>query len=202
MNQQNGIRELVNNETNFGHQNGEDCKSVTEMDRMEQQIDQSNESTPTTYTSQLAAFLVILNVTVGVGLLAMPAAIQTAGLITSMIVQVIFVSFIIVTCIMCSELTYKTTGKVNSYHKLVQAHCHEYVYQLTQVSILLKIFMLAIAYIVVIGDQADRTFASIYGHDFCFNWYMNRAFIMSITTLFLIIPMSSSRTVDVLKYTR
>lgn len=150
------------------------------------------------YTSQLAALFIIVNVTVGVGLLAMPSAMQDAGLVTSFIVQVVFLAMIMTTCIMATELT--CHSGVDSYHKLVQVHCHPFVYQFTQVSILLMVFGTAVAYIVLIGDQADRIFASVYGPTFCVTWYMNRRFIMSALTVFVMKPLCAAKTVDFLKY--
>lgn len=157
-------------------------------------------SETTTYTSQLAALLITVNVTIGAGLLAMPKVMQDSGVITSMIIQIFFVLAIITTCIICTELTVKTG--VNSYHRLIQAHCHPYVFQFAQTSILLLTFGAMVAYIVIIGDQSDRLFSSLYGNQFCHTWYMNRRFIMIAATLFIIKPLCCAKTVDFLKYGR
>lgn len=157
----------------------------------------SNPAKPV-YTSQVATLFIIINVTIGAGLLAMPFAMQTAGIITSMIFQLIFLSLIVITCIMCIELTVK--GEVRSYHEIVQKYCHPFLYQLTQVSIFLITFGVAVAFIVTIGDQSDRVFNSTHGNDFCHTWYMNRRFIMAFVTLVIIKPLCSARTVDFLKY--
>lgn len=156
------------------------------------------EGEPVKYTSQLAALLIITNVTVGAGLLAMPATIQESGIIPSIVIQLIFLLAVIATCITCTELTVKTG--VKSYHEVVQAHCHKYVYQLTQVAILTIVFGTTVAFMVIIGDQTDRVFASLYGPTFCHSWYLNRRFVMSITTLLVIKPLCSAKTVDFLKY--
>lgn len=155
---------------------------------------------PIKYTSQLAALLIIVNVTVGAGLLAMPYAMQVSGLVPSIIIQLMFLLSIITTCIIITELTVKTN--VNSFHKIVEARCHPYVFQFAQISLLLLVFVVTIAFIVIVGDQADRLFADIYGHDFCYKWYMNRRFIMSATTVFFMKPLCSSKTVEFLKYAR
>jgi len=170
--------------------NGTDNESPTDYPAAE----------PVKYTSQFAAFLITVNVTVGAGLLAMPFAIQTSGLITSLIVQVFFLAFIITTCIICTELTVKT--EVNSFHRVVQVHCHHLVYQVTQIAILLMVFGAVVAFIVIIGDQSDRVFASLYGSKFCLTWYMNRRFVMSFVTVFVIKPLCCAKTVDFLKYGR
>lgn len=160
----------------------------------------ADDESPKVYTSQLAAFFCLLNVTIGAGLLAMPYVTQTAGLVTSIIMMAFFVSSVIVTCIICAELTVQTD--VESYHKIVQVYCHNWLYLFSQAAILLLCFGTAVAYIAVIGDQSDRVFASLYGHDFCYTWYLDRTFIMVAVTLVLIKPLCSAKTVDFLKYAR
>lgn len=162
--------------------------------------DNQSNDVPIRYTSQLAALLIIVNVTVGAGLLAMPYAMQVSGLIPSIIIQLVFLVSIIATCIIITELTVKTD--VNSFHRIVEARCHPYVFKFTQISILLFVFVVAVAFIVIVGDQADRLFADIYGHEFCYKWYLNRRFIMSATTVFIMKPLCSAKTVEFLKYAR
>lgn len=173
---------------------------ISGADDENQQDSQLETAKPVKHTSQFAALFIIVNVTVGVGLLAMPAAIQSAGLYSSLIIQVIFLVIIMTTCVMCTELTFHTG--VDSYHRLVRAHCHPYIYQFTQVSILLLVFGTSVAYIVIVGDQSDRIFATLYGSKFCNSWYMNRRFIMSILTIAVMKPLCSAKTVDFLKYGR
>lgn len=155
---------------------------------------------PIGYTSQLASMLIIVNVTIGSGLLAMPFAMQTSGLLASIMLQALFVTLIIITCIMCTELTVKT--QVDSYHRMVQEHCHRYVYQLTQVAIMLMVYGAVVAFLVTIGDQFDRFFASLYGPSFCYHWYMNRKFLVSLVTVLVINPLCCVKTVGFLKYGR
>lgn len=164
---------------------------------------QAEERTPeqtVTYTTQLATLLITVNVSVGVGLLALPYALQTSGLVMSLIVQLIFLVTIVSTCIMSTEMTVK--AGVDSFHRMIQTHCHPFVYQFAQVSLLLIVFGTTVAYIVIIGDQADRVFASLYGPTFCYTWYMNRRFIMSAITVFAVKPLCCAKTVEFLKYGR
>lgn len=151
------------------------------------------------YTSQLAALFITVNVTIGAGILAMPAIMSTAGLVPSLIIQIFFLLAIIVTVIMCTELTVKTN--VSSYHQVIQARCHRYVYYYTQATLLMLCFGAAVAFIVVIGDQSDRILSLLYPTEFCNHpWYMNRGVIMTITTFMFIKPLCCAKTVDFLKY--
>lgn len=160
--------------------------------------DEGGSEEPIKYTSQIAALLITVNVAIGAGLLALPHAMQMSGLVTSLIIQVIFLLGVVVTCIMSTELTVKTN--VNSFHQLVKAHCHPYLYQFSQVSLLLLIFGTVIAFMVIVGDQSDRFFATVYGPTFCNKWYMNRRFIIVTATMSFIKPLCYAKTVDFLKY--
>lgn len=173
---------------------------TTEQNSSEIGNDNQSRDEPIKHTSQLAALLIIVNVTVGAGLLAMPYAMQMSGLIPSIMIQLVFLILIIITCIIITELTVKTD--VKSFHRIVEARCHPYVFQFTQISLLLFVFVVTVAFIVIVGDQADRLFADIYDHTFCYKWYMNRRFIMSATTVFLMKPLCSAKTVEFLKYAR
>lgn len=153
------------------------------------------------FTSQTAALFITVNVTIGAGILALPASVNAAGLIPSMIIQLIFLILVIVTVIISTELTVKTN--VNSYHQVIKARCHRYLYIYTQVSLLLIVYGTTVAYIVIIGDQAEKLFSLLDKETFCKGnppWYMTRRFIMTIATSVFIKPLCCAKTVDFLKY--
>lgn len=162
------------------------------------------EEEPPTFTNQLAALIIIVNVTIGAGLLAMPDAVQDAGIIPAMIVQVPFVIMIIVTCIMCTELTVKT--KATSFHQVIEARCHRYVYYFTQGSLLLMSFGVLVAMVVIIGDQYLNFLRYVYtfpkrqdGTEYL-PWYLSTRCILGLVSFFVIKPICVSKTVDFLKY--
>lgn len=156
---------------------------------------------PKIYTTQAATLFIIVNVTVGVGLLALPFAMNMAGLVSSIIISIFFVLLVATTCIMCTELTIKSN--VKSYHEIVKIHCHPIVYKITQTSILLLVFGTTVAYLVTIGDQSDRLFKTITNSShFCDKWYMHRRFIMVMSTILFIKPLCALKTIDFLKYAR
>lgn len=174
-----------------------------EAERSLQLYGQDNEGStkkPEVYTSQVATLFILVNVTLGIGLLAMPYAMQKAGLIASTVTSLAFLVLVVATCIISVELTVKSN--VKSYHEMIRVNCSPIVYQVTQLSILLIVFGTAIAYIVTIGDQSDRLFATLYGNDFCKFWYLDRRFIMIASTLFLMKPLCCLKTVDSFKYAR
>lgn len=152
------------------------------------------------YTSQTATLFILINVTLGIGLLAMPGATYKAGIITSIMSSLVLLILIITTCIMCVELTVNSGAK--SYHEMIRRHCGSILYNLTQVAILLVVFGTTVAYIITVGDQSDRLLATLYGDQFCKYWYLDRNFVMTISTALLMIPLCCLKTVDSLKYAR
>jgi sodium-coupled neutral amino acid transporter 7/8 len=182
---------IVDNQTNAHTSNMDNVSMSTSLRQV-------HDAANPVYTSQWATLFIIVNVTIGVGLLAMPFSMETAGVVTSIIVQIFFLALTIITCIMCVELTVKSG--VGSYHEIIARHCHWVAYQLTQVSIFLICFGSSVAFIVTIGDQSDRIFRNHFGPNFSDRWYLNRRFVMSSLTLLFIKPLCSARTVDFLKY--
>lgn len=164
------------------------------------QNDEDDSNKSEVYTSQVATLFILVNVTLGIGLLAMPYAMQEAGLVTSTIASLVFLILVVATCIISVELTVKSN--VKSYHEMIRVNCNPLVYQITQFSILIVVFGTVIAYIVTIGDQSDRLFATLYGDDFCKFWYLSRGFVMTVSTLFLMTPLCCLKTVDSFKYAR
>lgn len=169
-----------------------------DFDQNSSQAVSSSDTPDEKTTSQWSALFLAINVTIGAGLLAMPNSFQTAGLITSLIAQFLILIFVIGTCIITTQLVAITGAK--SYHQLVEIYCNRAMYRICNTSILLVSFGASIAFIVIVGDQFDRVFATINGPYFCHEWYMNRKFTMVITTVVAIGPMCYSRTVDFLKY--
>lgn len=166
----------------------------------ESQGDEEENSDKNTYTSQTATLFILINVTLGIGLLAMPEAMYRAGLVPSIISTLTILIFIITTCVICVEVTVKSGAK--SYHEMIRFNCDPIIYQLTRISILLVVFGTAVAYIITIGDQSDRLFATMYGDDFCKYLYLDRNFVMIVSTVFLMVPLCCLKTVDSLKYAR
>ena len=60
-------------------------------------------------------------------------------------------------------------------------------------------FGTCITFLIIIGDQFDRLLASLYGHTFCFFWYMNRDFTMTLSSVLFILPLCYSQKIDFLR---
>lgn len=152
------------------------------------------------YTSPLAAFFCILNVKLGAALLTIPYASQQAGLVSSLVMMALFVAAVLVTCIICAELSAKLG--VESYHKLIQTCCHRYIYQFSQAAILLVVLGKTIAGMKLVADQSEKLFAVLFGQEFCNTWYLGRDFIMTSATHLLIIPLCCGKSINFVRYVR
>ena len=71
--------------------------------------------------------------------------------------------------------------------------------RITAALVALYCFGTTITFLIIIGDQFDRALASVYGHDFCKYWYMNREFTMTLSSVIIILPFCYSKKIDFLK---
>lgn len=87
-----------------------------------------------------------------------------------------------------------------SYHEVLSSMCGPRAKAVVAFDIALATYGICIAYLVTMGDQYDRIFASLVGSDFCKHWYLNRRFMMSMTAI-AIFPICLLKRLDFLKHT-
>lgn len=87
-----------------------------------------------------------------------------------------------------------------SYHEVLSSICGKRAKSLVAADIALATYGICVAYLVIIGDQYDRLFASLIGKDFCKHWYLDRKITIAVTSL-LIYPMCLLRRLDFLTHT-
>lgn len=155
-------------------------------------------SSPEDTRWQVAVFLVV-NAALGAGLLNFPEAYNRAGGITAAsIVQGILVVFVVLALLIlahCADLNDSKT-----YQDVVKHLCGKRAQQLCSIGIVLYCYGTCITFLIIIGDQFDRIFASLHGPDFCHFWYFNRNFLMTASSLLFILPLCFSKRIDFLKY--
>ncbi|KAH6947555.1 hypothetical protein HPB50_019743 [Hyalomma asiaticum] len=146
----------------------------------------------------VGAFLLV-NSSLGAGVLNYPAAYDRAGgIVTATFLQIFMVCLNVVTMLIlgyCSDLS----GD-NTFHDVLLTTCGRRAQQIAAVSVLLSCYGVCIAYLIVIGDQYDRLFASLIGPVFCHEWYLNRQFTTFATAVLLVLPLCYFRRLDFLKY--
>lgn len=87
-----------------------------------------------------------------------------------------------------------------SYHEVLSSMCGPRAKAVVAFDIALATYGICIAYLVTMGDQYDRIFASLVGSDFCKYWYLNRRFMMSVTAI-AIFPICMLKRLDFLRHT-
>ncbi|KAG9508501.1 putative sodium-coupled neutral amino acid transporter 7, partial [Fragariocoptes setiger] len=158
----------------------------------------SSDSSQIKQVSQWSALFMTVNVTIGAGLLAIPAGLQTSGLFIALALQGFMLIMIIGSCIMLTYLT--AVSGANSYHELLEIYGNKLLFNLCNTFVLLLTFGTAVAFQVIIADQFDRVYDTLYGNNFCHTWYLSRSFTMTVTTFFMIGPLCYSKSIGFLKY--
>lgn len=146
----------------------------------------------------VATFLLV-NTALGAGVLNYPAAYNRAGgVYVAAGLQVVILLLLGATMLVlarCSDLNCD-----NTYHDVLLSMCGKRAQQLSALSILFSCYGICITFLVIVGDQYDRLFASIFGNTFCHTWYLNRDFTILITAVVCILPMSYFQRLDFLRY--
>jgi len=149
-------------------------------------------------SSWFVVAIIIINATLGAGLLDFPAAFNSAGgIAVSMIVHIILallatVSFILLCW--CADLRGCVT-----YQETVGALCGVWIKRICSIMMIVYAYGSCVAYIVVVGDQTDRVLQDRH-YDVCNTWYVNRKFLVSVTSIFVILPFCYAKKIDFLKY--
>uniref|UniRef100_T1K0M2 Amino acid transporter transmembrane domain-containing protein n=2 Tax=Tetranychus urticae TaxID=32264 RepID=T1K0M2_TETUR len=143
----------------------------------------------------VAAFLLV-NCALGAGVLNYPAAYDRLGGVTiATVIQIFMMAILASTMII---LVYASDlNKDDTYHDVLLSLCGKRAQQLSAISILLTCYGVCVTFLIIIGDQFDRVFAS---HLTECIWYIDRRFTISVTSTFLILPMCYFRRLDFLRY--
>lgn len=144
------------------------------------------------------AMFLIVNAALGAGLLNFPRAFHEAGgIVSGNLVHIIFTSFALGSLIIIARCASERNCK--TYQELILHMCSPGWNVVASVCISIYCFVTCITFIIIIGDQFDRAFASFIGSDFCHSWYLNRKFTMTISSLLLIFPCCFKR-IDGLRF--
>ncbi|KAH6943911.1 hypothetical protein HPB50_000625 [Hyalomma asiaticum] len=109
---------------------------------------------------------------------------------------------ILVVAIGVTILTLAFCADVNSdrtYQGILLSMCGSKWRYASAVSVLLTCYGVCVTYLIVIGDQYDRIFASLHGPDFCHKWYMAREFTITLTAVAIVLPLNMLQHIEFLK---
>ena len=141
----------------------------------------------------------LVSAALGAGILNYPVAYDRLGgiglaTVVQVIVLVILASTML-TLVYCSNI-----NRDNSYHEVLYSMCGKRVKDLAAMSILISCFGICVTFLVIIGDQFDRIFATFFGEHFCDQWYLSRQFTILAISVVLIWPMCYFKNLEFLKH--
>ncbi|OXU21635.1 hypothetical protein TSAR_013601 [Trichomalopsis sarcophagae] len=150
-------------------------------------------------TGSLGTIFLMVNATLGAGLLNFPEAFdKSGGVATAIIAQLFFLVFITATLVIlanCGDVT-NTTTMQGAFAGL----CGPNSLFFCGICVAIYSFGCCITFLIVIGDQFDRVFATLYGLDYCHTWYLARPFITCLSSALFILPLSFFKRLDALNY--
>ncbi|XP_072135347.1 putative sodium-coupled neutral amino acid transporter 8 [Mobula birostris] len=156
--------------------------------------------------SSSGAVFILLKSALGAGLLNFPWAFSRAGgLHTALTLEVVSLVFLISGMVIlgyCSSIS-----QCSTYQGVVKAICGPTIGRLCAVCFLFNVFMICIAFLVVVEDQLSKLYDSMAsnatspgGEGSAQLWYMNRRLGLTAICLFIILPLSVPEELSFQKY--
>ncbi|XP_022664435.1 putative sodium-coupled neutral amino acid transporter 7 isoform X2 [Varroa jacobsoni] len=146
----------------------------------------------------MAGFLLI-NAALGAGVLHFPSAyFEAGGILPATLVQIHLMFLLSLTMIILASVADLRCD--NAYHDVVRTACGPVAQRLAALSVVLACYGASVSFLVIIGDQYDRLFSSLYGSRFCDVFYLRREFTISATSVVFIFPFCFFRRLDFLKF--
>ncbi|XP_031829197.1 sodium-coupled neutral amino acid transporter 7 [Nomia melanderi] len=150
-------------------------------------------------TGILGTTFLIVNATLGAGLLNFPQAFDKAGgIATSFITQLVLLVFITAALVIlakCSDITNSSTMQ----NMFAEFYGHRSLF-LCALCITIYSFGCCLTFIIIVGDQFDRVLVTYYGIHYCHTWYLSRPFLTAIACSVFILPLCFFKKLDVLSY--
>ncbi|XP_072757109.1 sodium-coupled neutral amino acid transporter 7 [Anoplolepis gracilipes] len=145
----------------------------------------------------LGTIFLIVNTTLGAGLLNFPQAFDKAGGVgTSVVTQfgfLVFITAALVILASCSD----STGS-NTMQDAFAALCGYRSLIFCGICVAIYSFGCCLTFLIIVGDQFDRVFATFYGLDYCHTWYLSRSFVTTLSCSVFILPLCFFKRLDVL----
>ncbi|XP_068430947.1 putative sodium-coupled neutral amino acid transporter 8 [Clinocottus analis] len=155
----------------------------------------------------LGAVFIMLKSALGAGLLNFPWAFQKAGGVTSAVsVELVSLVFLISGLVILGYAS--SVSRQKTYQDVVREVCGGAVGQLCEVCFCFNLFMICVAFLVVVQDQLEKLSISLYETvtgssegEMPYHWYSDQRFALFIMCLFIILPLSIPKEIGIQKYT-
>ncbi|XP_053179145.1 putative sodium-coupled neutral amino acid transporter 8 [Scomber japonicus] len=153
------------------------------------------------------AVFIMLKSALGAGLLNFPWAFQKAGGVkTAVSVELVSLVFLISGLVILGYAS--SISRQNTYQDVVREVCGQAVGQLCEVCFCFNLFMICVAFLVVVQDQLEKLCISLYETvtgssegEMPYHWYTDQRFALFIMCLVIILPLSIPKEIGIQKYT-
>ncbi|XP_029613560.1 putative sodium-coupled neutral amino acid transporter 8a [Salmo trutta] len=154
----------------------------------------------------LGAIFIMLKSALGAGLLNFPWAFEKAGGIHSAVaVEMVSLVFLISGLVILGYSS-SISGQ-NTYQAVVKDVCGPAIGQLCEVVFVFNLFMISVAFLVIVSDQLEKLCISLYElitglpeTDMPYHWYTHPHFALILLCVFLILPLSIPKEISIQKY--
>ncbi|XP_033972927.1 putative sodium-coupled neutral amino acid transporter 8 [Trematomus bernacchii] len=151
------------------------------------------------------AVFIMLKSALGAGLLNFPWAFQKAGGVnTALSVELVSLVFLISGLIILGYAS--SVSRQNTYQDVVREVCGGAVGQLCEICFCFNLFMICVAFLVVVQDQLEKLSVSLYetvtgSTEMPYHWYTDQRFYLFIMCVIIILPLSIPKEIGIQKYT-
>ncbi|KAM3876596.1 putative sodium-coupled neutral amino acid transporter 8 [Diretmus argenteus] len=153
------------------------------------------------------AVFIMLKSALGAGLLNFPWAFQKAGGVnTAISVELVSLMFLISGLVVLGYAS--SVSRKNTYQDVVREVCGRAVGQLCEVCFCFNLFMICVAFLVVVQDQLEKLCISLYEMvtgsgegEIPHHWYTDQRFALFVMCLVFILPLSIPKEIGIQKYT-
>uniref|UniRef100_H2VAA1 Solute carrier family 38 member 8 n=1 Tax=Takifugu rubripes TaxID=31033 RepID=H2VAA1_TAKRU len=153
------------------------------------------------------AVFIMLKSALGAGLLNFPWAFQKAGGVTTgTTVELVSLVFLISGLVILGYAS--SVSRQNTYQDVVREVCGGAIGKLCEVCFCFNLFMICVAFLVVVQDQLEKLCISLYQsitgsleEEMPYHWYTDHRFALFIMCLIIILPLSIPKEIGIQKYT-
>ncbi|TGZ60213.1 hypothetical protein CRM22_008666 [Opisthorchis felineus] len=151
-------------------------------------------------TSWYASVMIIVNAGLGASLLAFPQAYDLAGGIPISLTFQTILGVIAVGSLIILSYCADQSG-TGTYQETVEACCGQRTNVTCSVVIAVYTFGCSITYLIIIGDLWDKVFDyAITDESMRRMWYLDRKFIISVSSILIILPLCIPKRIDFLRF--
>ncbi|KAM4618524.1 putative sodium-coupled neutral amino acid transporter 8a [Polymixia lowei] len=154
----------------------------------------------------MGAIFIMLKSALGAGLLNFPWAFERAGGIRSAVtVELVSLVFLISGLIILGYSS-SISGQC-TYQAVVKEVCGPAIGQLCEVCFVFNLFMISVAFLVIVDDQLEKLCLSLYDlvtdlpeSEMPYHWYTDQRIALLLLCVLLILPLSIPREISIQKY--